>query len=116
MTLVIAFFVLLTAGILAFVFSPFFGAGTEAEAGAERTRLEREKLAALQLLRDLEFDLETGKLTADDYAAARAEAEAHAIGILRAMDRIGAAEGWSQPLLESEIERVRRRLAGGDRA
>jgi len=115
-TLVVVLFVLLVAGIVAFVLFPFFGRGSAAEVGAESARLEREKLAALQLLRDLEFDLETGKLTADDYAAARAEAEAHAIVILRAMDRIGAAEGWSQPLLESEIERVRRRLAGGERA
>lgn len=76
-----------------------------------RVALERQKLQILHLIKDLEFDQRTGKLSAADYEHSRAEAEREAIGVLKELDALGAQHGWTDDALEAEIRRVRERLA-----
>jgi hypothetical protein len=82
------FFALLVLAGVAFVASPIwrsrhFRALAREE---ERERLRREKGQALRLLRDLEFDYQTGKILEGDYTADRAEAERHAIELVKQLD------------------------------
>jgi cytochrome c-type biogenesis protein CcmI len=50
--------------------------------------LRRQKREALLLLRDLEFDRQTGKILEADYDALRAEAEEDALALLRRVDSL----------------------------
>ncbi len=52
-----------------------------------RVQLTSEKEAALAAIREADFDHETGKLSAEDYATLRADLEEHALRALTALDR-----------------------------
>jgi hypothetical protein len=56
-----------------------------------RARLGSEKEAALAAIREADFDHETGKLSAEDYATLRAELEERALRALTALDRANDA-------------------------
>jgi hypothetical protein len=60
-----------------------------------RTRLLGEKETALAAIREADFDHETGKLSADDYATLRAELEERALRTITALDR--TADATSEP-------------------
>jgi cytochrome c-type biogenesis protein CcmI len=60
-----------------------------------RARLTSEKEAALAAIREADFDHETGKLSAEDYATLRAELEERALRAITALDR--ATEPASSP-------------------
>lgn len=83
----LVFFVLLVLAGTAFVLWPVWRprrAATFVE--GERERLRREKREALLLLRDLEFDYQTGKILESDYSDDRGEAEQRAIELVRRLD------------------------------
>jgi hypothetical protein len=105
-------FALLVAGAALFVFAPMRRpqAAAPEDSREARERLLREKRSALLLLRDLDFDFGTGKMLEADYRSSRAEAEAWAAGILRALDALGEPQALSEAELEEEIRRVRARL------
>lgn len=111
----IVLFVLLVAGILYFVLRPLGSAAQRARARREgqRTRLFEEKAVLVQLLRDLEFDRKTGKLSEEDFATARAEAESRALAVLQELDGLDAA--WTPERIEQEIEAARASLESGGR-
>lgn len=60
---------------------------TSVPAPDPRARLLGEKEAALAAIRDADFDHETGKLSAEDYATLRAELEERALRAIAALDR-----------------------------
>jgi tetratricopeptide (TPR) repeat protein len=70
--------------------------------------LEDERRRALRHLRDLDEDLALGKLDEDAHKAARAEAEARAVAVLRALEH---REGTGELL--AGLREVRERSAGG---
>ncbi len=105
--------VLLLLGALAFVAAPLLRGAKTAQREEEKRDLVHEREAALQLLRDLEHDRQTGKLDSDDYAAQRAEAEGRAIQAMRRLDALGVAEGGDP--LEAAIRLERIRLQKGAR-
>ena len=84
----IAWFVLLVLVALAFMLGPVLARTLEKPGRtlSDRELLEREKRAALLLLRDLEFDYRSGKILEADYQSSRAEAERQALELLRRLD------------------------------
>src|SRR5581483_9683083 len=57
----------------------------------EIERIEHEQELAMQGLRDLEFDRETGKLADADYAALKAPLEARALKAMQTLGRLASA-------------------------
>jgi cytochrome c-type biogenesis protein CcmI len=92
-----------------FIFAPMLAGQQRQRKEQGRARLEAEKQNLIQLLRDLEFDHRTGKLSDPDYRAAREEAESRAISVLVALETIQSE--WTRPALEAEIGRMRERLS-----
>ncbi|MDR5694136.1 MAG: zinc ribbon domain-containing protein [Armatimonadota bacterium] len=70
--------------------------------------LLREKEATLAAIKELEFDYQTGKLSAEDYQDLRARYEAKAVTILRALDAGGKGVSL-EDAVEEEIQAFRRR-------
>jgi len=103
--------VLLVLGALAFVGSPLLRPSGLLRREGSGSSAIREKEAAIQLLRELEHDRQTGKLEEGDYRTQRAEAEARAIGAMKQLDSMGEAVG--EDLLERTIRLERIRLEGG---
>jgi hypothetical protein len=58
-------------------------------ADPERYRLEKEKELAYAAIKEAEFDLQMGKLSAEDHAMLRARYEAKALAALAALERHG---------------------------
>src|SRR6185503_13161636 len=69
----------------------------EAESRAASLRAEKDRLQGE--IRDLEFDLRTGKLSREDYEGARAELVLEAVHVMEALDKAGSRAG-----IESDIE------------
>ncbi len=95
MTVIAAACVLLTLGLLSFIFL----IPEQVESGAEKTRLSflrERKEVVYENLRDLNFEYKAGKFPEADYVAMRAALEDEAIGILAEIDQLeiaGANEG-----------------------
>lgn len=76
---------------------------------SELTRLERDRLRIVAALRDLDFDLRTGKLAAEDHARLRAGLEVEGAETLRLIeaasqpDSAPAGTDWRD--IDAEIER-----------
>lgn len=105
-------FALLVAVSLVFIFFPLSARRWVRDARADRNRaLAVEKARVLELIKDLEFDRRTGKLSEADYEIARQEAEDEAIRIMKEMDATDAGKGWTDEALEEEIRRIRHDLA-----
>ena len=88
----VGFAVLVAAGMLSYLGGPLRrdpDAAHTAESDAERLAAERESVYAA--IRDLDDDLDTGKLTADDHAQLRAELRGRAVHLLEAERRSAAA-------------------------
>jgi hypothetical protein len=74
-------------GIAAPLLWPRAAAPVTAEVDPERYRLEKEKELAYAAIKEADFDLQMGKLSAEDHAALRARYEARALAALEALDR-----------------------------
>jgi cytochrome c-type biogenesis protein CcmH/NrfG len=82
---------LLILGTLAFVGYPIWRrdrtyAPEQGEGLARMAELRSEKDMLLRAIKDLEFDLASGKLAPEDYSAMRATYEARAVAVLRELD------------------------------
>jgi hypothetical protein len=80
---------LLTLGLLLYVFSP-----VRANAGEDKSHLaylEERKDAVYENLRDLNFEHKAGKLSEPDYESLRNSLESEAAGILAEIERLEAA-------------------------
>lgn len=80
---------------LLFVAWPFLGVGRERAAAAEKSklngeleRLVAEREAVYAMIRDLDFDYETGKLTDEDYQQQRETWVARGVNVLKAIDSL----------------------------
>ena len=109
MTVFIA--VLLTVLTFAFVVYPFFrqrlrstGAGDD----AQLQELHFKRDTSYSMLKELEFDFQSGILTEDDYRDLEANYKSKAISILKSLDDVGKG-----PHLEDEIERQVLKLRRG---
>jgi hypothetical protein len=85
--------VLLTLGVLVFVFAP----AQHLEASTEKTRLaflRERKETVYDNLRDLNFEYKAGKFPEADYQGMRASLEEEAAGVLAEIERLekGAAK------------------------
>ena len=81
---------LLTLGLLLYVFSP-----VRAQADEDKSRLaylQERKDAVYENLRDLNFEYKAGKLSEADYEGLRNSLESEAAGILAEIERLEAAE------------------------
>lgn len=77
------------------------GAGTDDTAApSEASALEREKDAALEAIREIDFDLRVGKISEEDHGALRADLEKRAMRALAALDN-GSADKVDPPDLRS---------------
>ncbi len=89
---------LVVAGVALYVAAPLIAArrsGPRGPAPIEIAKLELDRLAhdralAVQALRELEFDREMKKLSAEDYRALREPLEARALGAMAAIQRARA--------------------------
>lgn len=89
--------------------SGFFIAGVEALPlpPAARDLLEREKALVLRSIKELEFDKGMGKVSEEDYAAIMTRLRAHALVLMRDLERVsaptpaGAAAGRAAAQAES---------------
>ncbi len=102
--------VALTAGIAAYVFYPLVRAsalgGRYPREAAESERLAEllaRRDAIYQAIRDLDFDRETGKLSAEDHQLMRARLTAEGVAVLQELDRLLTLA--SPEDLEAQIER-----------
>ena len=107
-------FSLLSAAAFLFIFGPVLTGQQRQRRELGRARLEAEKQTLVQLLRDLEFDLRTGKLSEADYRTAREEAETRAIDVLAQLDETRSR--WTATTLEAEIGRLREQMGRRRRA
>jgi predicted RNA-binding Zn-ribbon protein involved in translation (DUF1610 family) len=80
----------------------------EAAASDRLADLLARRDAIYQAIRDLDFDHETGKLTAEDHRVMRAQLMAEGVAVLQELDRV--MELASPEDLEAEIEREVARL------
>jgi cytochrome c-type biogenesis protein CcmI len=81
---------MIIAGVALFVAAPLAGgivSGRGAKPDADLEHLEHERGLAVQALRELEFDRETGKLSDADYQTLRAELERKALTAMAALEK-----------------------------
>jgi cytochrome c-type biogenesis protein CcmI len=90
----------LSLGALSFVLYPLFRTG---QLGAQPARVDSRdtddaaRNPALEALREIEFDRETGKLSDADYTALRAEYTQRAVAVMRAGDAISCVTCGPRP-------------------
>ena len=112
MAIVIALGIAVVA--VAFVAAPLFlGAGRTSRAGGDRdTSVELEELLAEKetvyaAIQELDFDLKSGKLSAEDHQGMRQRYEERAAVILEAVDGLQAATGKADTPRKSRREQRR---------
>jgi hypothetical protein len=90
----------LSLGVLSFVLYPLFRTSSLGAAPARFLSRDPEDAArnpALEALREIEFDRETGKLSDADYNALRAEYTQRAVAVMRAGDAIACMTCGPRP-------------------
>ena len=100
--------------VVAFVAAPFFfWSGQEARAGsdgsqtsAELQDLLAEKETVYAAIQELDFDLQSGKLSAEDHLTLRQHQEERAAALLEQIDMMGAA---GKPEAPRKARREKRR-------
>ncbi len=102
--------------VVGFVAAPFFlleGSGSEAQATAKDpdaavalADLLAEKETVYAAIQELDFDLKSGKLSAEDHAMLRQRQEEHAASIIKRLDEL---QGKSQETAGALPRRERRK-------
>ncbi len=96
MTLGITLVILFTVAALGFVLAPFWGryvfsAPTpDDDLDVRRKALEQQKREALAAIKEAEFDLQTGKMTPEDFEFVRRKYAAQAMAAIQELERGGA--------------------------
>ncbi len=80
--------VFIAAAAALFVLAPLRRPAPPVEPGAEWERLALERSGAVQVLRDLELDRATGKLSDADYADLAARYRTQALGVLHRLEAL----------------------------
>lgn len=106
-------FVLIGAGVIAFVFRPLFvERGEVARASNRETkRLEllEKRERVLEAIREIDFDHRMGKIEGEDYTETRAKYEAEALKVINALDKGNGRAGEIEDLVEEEIASLRKK-------
>lgn len=102
-------FSLLAAIAFLFIFAPTLSGAQRQRREQGRSRLEADKQTLIQVLRDIEFDHRTGKLSEADYQSAREDAESRAIQVMASLEIMQTH--WTRSALEAEIGRMREHMS-----
>ena len=97
--------------VAALIAQPLLGARRQALVPeSELTRLERDRLRIVAAMRELDFDLRTGKLAAEDHARLRAALQVEGAETLRQIEAVSQPEsapaGRAGRDIDAEIERA----------
>jgi len=102
----IAFFILITASIVAYSLAPLLRREERwlaaVEPGTTRNALEAEKMSYLRAMKDIEFEHASNKINDQDYADLRKHYGVKAAKIIRDLEQLGDAEPVPSPV---KIER-----------
>lgn len=106
---------ILTLAALALVLYPLFVAEQDVRPAASPSiPTVTGSDSALAALREVEFDRETGKLSAEDYEELKAAYMTDAVAAMRAEERNGgAAAGVDRPVSDEELEAMIRQFRAG---
>jgi cytochrome c-type biogenesis protein CcmI len=106
--------VALVAGAGAFIAIPVLRRQRVTRRGDERSRALIEKDSAIQLIRELEQDLQTGKMDEEEYAQQRAAAEAEAIRAMKQMETTSTPGTGDdlETLVRAERARIQKETRG----
>lgn len=101
---------ILIGTIAAFVAAPLLRPGQDDEADTQQpgqdsplALWEQQKREAYAAIKEAEFDLQTGKLTEEDYAFLRQKYEARALEALTKLDQLGQGATQHTPTSEERI-------------
>jgi len=97
----------LVIGVIAYVARPLFdrpprGVRIRDANGARRARLSHQRDAIYALIRELDTDHQTGKITEEDYRALRERYVSEGVSVLKQLDALPATDG--RVALDNEIE------------
>jgi hypothetical protein len=106
-TLLAVLILLGLAFVLAPIRRPFHR--TAGEDPSRLQELDQEKRRLLELIRDLEFDREVGKVLDEDYGTSLADYKSRAVQVMKEMDALMPSERIEK-LVDREIEKVRSSL------
>ena len=113
--LILALQVLLVAAVAAVVLAPLFelrgtrSAREPAHEARRRTIAERKGRLYGALL-ELDFDRDSGKISAEDHARMREEAMAEVLAVLAEEERLGLGQGGHRPTVVEGGDRVERMI------
>ncbi|MCF6187156.1 MAG: hypothetical protein L3J49_06725 [Desulfobulbaceae bacterium] len=98
----IAFFILITASIVAYSLAPLLRREERwlaaVESGTTRKALEAEKTSYLRAMKDIEFEHASNKINDQDYAELRKHYGAKAAKIIRDLEQLGDTEPVPPPV------------------
>lgn len=97
---------LLTGFVLIWIGYPFWRGRVEGVAGAEDGLLQDllfQKEALLATTRELDFDLQTDKLSPEDHQAFRNRNKIEAVGIMQRLEKFTPSGGGSSPNAEASF-------------
>ena len=105
-------YVLVGAGVIAFVFRPLFVAQGEFDQESKR-ELKRQELLekreqVIEAIREIDFDHKMGKIEGDDYTETRGRYEAQAVELIKQLDQGNGRAGEIEDLVEQEIASARK--------
>ncbi len=104
----VAFFILITACVVAYSLSPLLRPEeqwiTGVDTGARRRALEAEKKSSLRAMKDVEFEHASNKINDEDYASLRRHYGARAAKSIRALELL-AKKDATVVTVENELNR-----------
>jgi len=108
----ITLYVLVGAGVIAFVFRPLFVERGEVDRASNREFKRQELLErreqVIEAIREIDFDHKMGKIEGDDYTETRSRYEAQAVELIKQLDQGNGRAGEIEDLVEQEIASARR--------
>lgn len=116
--MLIVFVLVLGGAVLLFVTYPLWRGPAEADTAPDRTALRdllSRKEVLLATVRELDFDLQTGKLSPADHRDLRARCKGEAVGVMDRLEQLGSSHRASARAMEEEIARPRRAREGAGR-
>jgi len=104
----------LAMGTVLFLAYPFFGKKVRVSSGIRRSKLQilaDKKEQALQVLKELEFDFKTGKLSESDYELLKERYRLKALSFLKRMDELSHPQVMESHPPEKALPRKPEKIA-----
>jgi len=109
--MMIAAFILISVGVLLFVFTPLFATSdtitqtTQRETRRRQMREESERV--YEAIRELDFDHRMGKIEEEDYKEMRTRYQAQAVELMKALDKTnGRADRPQEAPIAKEVDKT----------